>query len=63
MGRSAVMSTVDGSASREILMCQQLGIDTMHIVSKNQQEMVSLDNKNSTIILKKVTVKEIRIKP
>ena len=44
MGRSAVMSTVYGRASREILMCQQLGIDTMHIVSKSQQEMVSLDN-------------------
>ena len=51
------------AGASEIFMCQQLEIDTMHIVSKNQQEMVSLDNKNSTIILKKVTVKEIRIKP
>ena len=32
------------AGASEIFMCQQLEIDTMHIVSKNQQEMVSLDN-------------------
>ena len=63
MGRSAVMSTVDGSASRDILMCQQLGIDTMHIVSKSQQEMVSRGIKHSIKVLEKVIVKDIRIKP
>ena len=63
MGQSVVMSTVDGSASGEILMCQQLGIDTMHIVSKNQQEMVSRGIKHSIKVLEKVIVKDIRIKP
>ena len=63
MGRSAVMSTVDGSASRDILMCQQLAIDTMHIVFKNQQERVSRGIKHSIKVLEKVIVKDIRIKP
>ena len=48
------MSAVPGAP--EIFMCQQLAIDTMHIVSKNQQEMVSRENKNSTITINPFSV-------
>ena len=55
------MSAVPGAP--EIFMCQQLAIDTMHIVSKSQQEMVSRGIKHSIKVLEKVIVKDIRIKP
>ena len=55
------MSAVAGAP--EIFMCQQLAIDTMHIVFKNQQERVSRGIKHSIKVLEKVIVKDIRIKP
>ena len=50
-------------AGAPVVVCQQLRTDTMHIVSKSQQEMVSRGIKHSIKVLEKVIVKDIRIKP